>query len=159
MAWSPENIDGRGYDYAALAKYADQGKADCVSECHSVSVAVFVMSYDEQSQMWGGGRCEARPNSPLIQTFSGVRKYLQLGVPPTKLILGLPWYGYRYPCLGKALFSPLPSLPLLPRPRLELSSGVCYIAEVPFRGCNCTDAAGREFAYKDVMEMLGKTGQ
>ena len=50
--------------------------------------------------------------------------------------------------------SPL-SLPS-PSPLLEFSSGFCYIAEVPFRGCNCTDAAGREFAYKDVMKMLGK---
>ena len=34
--------------------------------------------------------------------------------------------------------------------------GVCFIEEVPFRGCNCTDAAGREFAYKDVIKMLGE---
>ena len=34
--------------------------------------------------------------------------------------------------------------------------GVCYIEEVPFRGCNCTDAAGREFAYKEVIKMLGE---
>ena len=33
VAWSPDNIDGRGYDYAALARYADQGEAEsvCVS--------------------------------------------------------------------------------------------------------------------------------
>lgn len=100
-------------------------------------VSVFVMSYDEQSQMWEDGRCQARPNSPLVKTFSGLRKYLQLGVPHSKLVLGVPWYGYRYPCE-------------------ELSAGVCYIDLVPFRGCNCTDAAGREFAYKDVLKMLGK---
>ena len=94
------------------------------------------MGYDEQSQMWEDGRCQARANSPLIKTFSGVRKYLQLGVEARKLILGVPWYGYRYPCL-------------------ELSRGVCYIQRVPFRGCDCTDAAGREFPYKDVMRMLG----
>ena len=35
-------------------------------------------------------------------------------------------------------------------------NGVCFIEEVPFRGCNCTDAAGREFAYKDVIKMLGE---
>ena len=28
---------------------------------------------------------------------------------------------------------------------------------VPFRGCNCTDAAGKEFAYKDVVKMLAKS--
>ena len=40
---------------------------------------------------------------------------------------------------------------------LEFSSGVCYIESVPFRGCNCTDAAGREFAYKDILKMLEKS--
>ena len=95
------------------------------------------MGYDEQSQMWGTAPCQARPNSPLVKTFSGLRKYLMLGVPPGKLVLGVPWYGYRYPCL-------------------RLSAGVCYIQRVPFRGCNCTDAAGREFPYRDVLKMLGE---
>ena len=95
------------------------------------------MGYDEQSQMWGTATCQASPNSPLVKTFSGLRKYLMLGVPPGKLVLGVPWYGYRYPCL-------------------RLSAGVCYIQRVPFRGCNCTDAAGREFPYRDVLKMLGE---
>ena len=123
VAWSPDNIDGRGYQYRALAEAAD---------------LVFVMGYDQQSQMWQRERCRARPNSPLIKTFSGVRKYLQLGVESEKLVLGVPWYGYRYPCQ-------------------QLSAGVCYIEEVPFRGCNCTDAAGREFAYKDIINFLKKS--
>ena len=63
-------------------------------------LVVFVMSYDEQSQMWENERCQARANSPLLQTFTGIKKYLQLGVPAHKLILGVPWYGYRYPCQG-----------------------------------------------------------
>ena len=58
------------------------------------------MSYDEQSQMGENTRCQARANSPLMKTFSGLRKYLQLGVGPRKLVLGTPWYGYRYPCQG-----------------------------------------------------------
>ena len=59
------------------------------------------MSYDEQSQMWENERCQARPNAPLMKTFNGLRKYLQLGVPAEKLVLGVPWYGYRYPCKGE----------------------------------------------------------
>ena len=39
---------------------------------------------------------------------------------------------------------------------LEIVGKVCFIEEVPFRGCNCTDAAGREFAYKEVIKMLGE---
>ena len=35
VAWSPDDIDGRGYDIAGLGKYAD---------------ALFVMAYDIQSQ-------------------------------------------------------------------------------------------------------------
>jgi len=123
VAWSPDNIDGRGYQYKALGRAAD---------------LVFVMGYDEQSQMWQNERCQARPNSPIMKTFSGVRKFLQLGIQAHKLVLGVPWYGYRYPCE-------------------ELIAGVCYIREVPFRGCNCTDAAGIEFAYKDVMNMLAQS--
>ena len=75
-----------------------------------MTVAVFVMSYDEQSQMWGRERCRARPNAPLLQTFAGVRKYLQLGAEAGKLVLGTPWYGYRYPCRGAAWSQCLPSL-------------------------------------------------
>ena len=37
VAWAPGGIDGRFYNYQLLCKYAD---------------LVFVMSYDEQSQMW-----------------------------------------------------------------------------------------------------------
>ena len=40
---------------------------------------------------------------------------------------------------------------------LEFSNGVCYIKSVPFRGCNCTDAAGSEFAYKEILKMLEKS--
>jgi len=34
---------------------------------------------------------------PLFIT--GLKKFLQLGIPADKLVLGLPWYGYDYPCL------------------------------------------------------------
>lgn len=30
--------------------------------------------------------------------FSGTKKFLALGIPAEKLVLGLPWYGYDYPC-------------------------------------------------------------
>ena len=102
MAWSPDKIDRRGYEYALLAKYADKGRILPLSMQLNVGlfILVFVMSYDEQSQMWENSRCRARANSPLMKTFSGLRKYLQLGAEPGKLVLGTPWYGYRYPCQG-----------------------------------------------------------
>ena len=44
VAWSADGIDGRYYDYASLGRYAD---------------TLFVMAYDEQSQMWDD-TCKAR---------------------------------------------------------------------------------------------------
>jgi hypothetical protein len=39
------------------------------------------------------GRCVASANSPLDTVRKGVQQWLDLGVPPHKLVLGLPWYG------------------------------------------------------------------
>ena len=49
-------------------------------------------------------------------------------VPAHKLILGTPWYGYSYPCVN----------------RVPDDADVCSIKLVPFRGVNCSDAAGTE---------------
>lgn len=40
-----------------------------------------------------------RANSVLDRAMSGILSYQALGVPNDKLVLGLPWYGYHYPCL------------------------------------------------------------
>jgi len=120
--WTP-GADKRNYLYKEMADNVD---------------IVFVMGYDTQSQMFGTGLCRARPNSPLFSIFRGIQKYIQLGISKKKMILGVPWYGYKYPCV-------------------TLKKGVCVIMEVPFRGCNCSDAAGKEFAYKDVLEMENKS--
>ena len=40
-------------------------------------------------QIWG--RCVASANSPLALVRRGVQQYLDLGVPASKLVLGLPW--------------------------------------------------------------------
>ncbi len=93
------------------------------------------MAYDEQSQIWDKP-CSARANSPVRQTFAGVKEYLKLGISPDKLILGVPWYGYKYPCEA---YNP--------------NTDLCLIKEVPFRGCNCSDAAGKEFNYGNLVEL------
>ena len=40
--------------------------------------------------------------------FLGLVAFLELGIPPSKLVVGLPWYGYLYPCVnvteGKCYF-------------------------------------------------------
>ena len=55
VAWSPNCIDKRCYDYAAIAESCD---------------LLFVMSYDEQSQILGD--CIAMANAPLSQTLNGL---------------------------------------------------------------------------------------
>lgn len=37
-----------------------------------------------------------------LLNFVGIQKYLDLGISPDKLILGVPWYGYYYSCLSLA---------------------------------------------------------
>ena len=46
--------------------------------------------------------------------------------------MGLPWYGYDYPCLQVK------------------EDSMCILKEVPFRGVNCSDAAGRQYCYPDI---------
>ncbi|XP_062412629.1 di-N-acetylchitobiase [Sardina pilchardus] len=119
VAWSPKCIDKRCYDYSAIADSCD---------------LLFVMSYDEQSQVWGD--CMALANAPLIQTLIAYKQYLEMKIDPRKLVMGVPWYGYDYPCLT---FSEV---------------GVCEIQKVPFHGAPCSDAAGRQIPYSFMMKQI-----
>ncbi|RUS75440.1 hypothetical protein EGW08_016790 [Elysia chlorotica] len=118
VAWKP-NTDLRYYDYVGLAENSD---------------FLFVMAYDEQSQIYG--ECLALPNSGLGRAHEGLQVYMkELNIAPSKLVLGLPWYGYYYPCIQK-------------------KKEKCYIKEVPFRGVNCSDAAGRQIPYGEIYKMV-----
>uniref|UniRef100_A0A3P8S424 Di-N-acetylchitobiase n=1 Tax=Amphiprion percula TaxID=161767 RepID=A0A3P8S424_AMPPE len=119
VAWSPKCIDKRCYDYVTIAKSCD---------------LLFVMSYDEQSQILGD--CIAMANAPLHQTLNAYNQYLDLKIDPKKLVMGVPWYGYDYPCLNLS------------------QDGICSIAKVPFRGAPCSDAAGRQKPYKWIMKQV-----
>ena len=121
VAWSPDGIDGRDYDIGAFAAAAD---------------LLYVMDYDTRSQIFDA--CIAGANAPYFGMVHGLSRYLALGVRPSQIILGVPWYGYRYPCVvGTAS-----------------SAEVCPIAEVPFRGINCSDAAGRELSHDAILAKL-----
>lgn len=63
-------------------------------------------------------------------------RYLALGIPPEKLVLGLPWYGYDYSCIA--------------------TTGVdtCHIKRVPYQGANCSDAAGKQIPYSTINDLL-----
>ncbi|XP_068236876.1 di-N-acetylchitobiase-like [Palaemon carinicauda] len=118
VAWKAGGIDGRFYDYKAIGEYSD---------------LVFIMAYDEMSQIFDEP-CNARANSGLMKAIEGIDSYLQLGIPGNKLVIGVPWYGYRYSCID---FD---------------ENETCYIEEVPFRGANCSDAAGSQHPYSYMVE-------
>ncbi|XP_040843297.1 di-N-acetylchitobiase isoform X1 [Ochotona curzoniae] len=119
VAWSPKSIDRRCYNYTGIADACD---------------FLFVMSYDEQSQIWS--ECIAAANAPLNQTLAGYSDYTRMGINPKKLVMGVPWYGYDYTCLNLS------------------KENVCTIAKVPFRGAPCSDAAGRQVCYGVIMKQL-----
>ncbi|XP_041367376.1 di-N-acetylchitobiase-like [Gigantopelta aegis] len=125
VAWSPLDhdrcIDNRCYDYPVLS---------------TVSDFLFVMSYDEQSQILGD--CVAAANSGFYKTLTGLQGYLKYArIPPNKLVLGVPWYGYKYQCLN-----------------FDTKTKKCEIAKVPFRGVNCSDAAGKQFDFRVIIPMM-----
>eukprot|EP00501_MAST-03F_sp_TOSAG23-6_P000835 GSMAST32.ASY1.ANO1.866.1 assembled CDS len=108
VAYSPDDIDGRAYNYTSLAMASD---------------LLYVMDYDVQSQITNA--CIASANSPISTVMKGIHRFLDIGVPKKKLILGVPWYGYRYACL----------------PGTKQIARYCPIQPVPFRGAKCSDAA------------------
>lgn len=122
VAWSPKCIDKRCYDYTSIAAASD---------------VVFVMSYDEQSQIWGD--CIAMANTPYNQTITAYQQYVAMGIDPKKLVMGLPWYGYDYPC------------------KEFTQDGVCWLKKVPFRGAPCSDAAGHQVAYGSLMKQINSS--
>lgn len=120
VAWSPNCIDKRCYDYVGLSKATD---------------FLVMMDYDMRSQIFGP--CVASANSPPNLVLQGLANFTKLGISPDKLVLGLPWYGYDYPCVS-----------------LSSDGTTCSIEEVPFRGVNCSDAAGTEKNYYVLMSLL-----
>lgn len=81
------NYEFRSYDYLSLAKACDY---------------FFVMQYD--AEFWNNVQCLNKPSGPNcslacssleVDTY-GVEAYLTLGISPSKLYLGFPWYGLFY---------------------------------------------------------------
>ncbi|GAM21054.1 hypothetical protein SAMD00019534_042290, partial [Acytostelium subglobosum LB1] len=122
VAWSPNCIDGRCYDYFGMSQATD---------------FLVVMDYDLRSQVITD-QCTASANSPLDLVMQGMINFTNVGVPVDKLVMGVPWYGYFYPCLGDSL---------------NIENLICPIPLVPFRGVNCSDAAGRQYGFNQIIEL------
>ena len=127
VAWSPNCIDLRCYDYAGIAAAAD---------------LLFVMAYDMRSQVFWPAPCDASANAPLPLTLEGMGNWtgLEVSVDPSKLILGVPWYGYIYKCISNT----------------APDAAYCPIERVTWRGVNCSDAVGSEHNYFELVDILRK---
>jgi di-N-acetylchitobiase len=127
LGWKP-NVDERYYDYKRLSDICDY---------------VFLMVYDTQSQIKTGPPCHAGPNSPVsaveksLGWYSSPSSSSDLNIPYEKIILGLPWYGYYYNCTS-----------------YDPTTEECTIPTVPFRGVECSDAAGRQIDYPYTIKAL-----
>ena len=53
----------------------------------------------------------AGPECPLPQLLEGIRQYGRLGIPPSALVIALPWYGHDYRCVDQAIGSPCELVP------------------------------------------------
>ena len=125
VAWSPNCIDLRCYDYAGIAAAAD---------------LLFVMGYDMRSQVFWPAPCDASANAPLPLLLEGMGNWtgLELSVDPNKLVLGVPWYGYIYTCIDGT----------------APDAAYCPIERVTWRGVNCSDAVGSEHNYFEIADLL-----
>ncbi|RLN97124.1 hypothetical protein BBJ28_00010133, partial [Nothophytophthora sp. Chile5] len=126
VPWAPRGVDGRYYPWRELAAAVD---------------FLFVMSYDMRSQIYDA--CLAGANSPLALVKQGLREFL-LGyeIDPAKLVLGVPWYGYKYPCQHAT----------------TAASSSCQIQAVPFFDAPCSDAAGSQVDYGDIRRLIRTQG-
>ena len=69
------------------------------------------MAYD--MEFWNDYTCELPSHpykcspacSPQQTNEYGIRTFLGLGIPPEKLVLGLPWYGLSYENVAGVLFN------------------------------------------------------
>lgn len=60
-------------------------------------LVLFILQYDMRSQIYY--QCIGAANSPLALVKQGLEEFIfGFGIAPDKLVLGVPWYGYKYAC-------------------------------------------------------------
>ncbi|XP_051868355.1 di-N-acetylchitobiase-like [Pristis pectinata] len=122
VPWSPDCINGQCHDYSEIANSCD---------------SLIVMSFDMQKQMWTD--CRAKASAPFYQTISGISAYIKLGIDSRKIVMGVPWYGFNYPC------------------KRFLEAGNCELIGRPYRGAPCSSKIARRLPYKDIMRQLSRS--
>lgn len=130
----PNNGWSAAYDYAALGKAAD---------------LVVIMAYDEH---WAGGPAGPVASLPWVEA---VVRYATSTMPPDRLLLGLPAYGYDWPPGGSAMALSAPAAERLAA-RTGAAIGWDQSAQVPF--FRYWDSAGLEHAvyYENASSAAGK---
>ncbi|XP_059839530.1 di-N-acetylchitobiase-like [Hypanus sabinus] len=118
VPWSPQCIYGRCYEYAKLNANSDR---------------LLVMGYLMHTT--NTDYCFAKPNSPYSEVSSGITEYINLGISPSKLVLGVPWFGVDYTCK-----------------KLHEEGGCELINKYDRKTCNAKD--GDTIPYKTVMTLL-----
>ena len=95
-----------GYDHLALSK---------------VMNFTVPMAYDE---CWGANKATA--NSPIDRLVKGMTDYAALGVGAGSLVMGLPWYGWDFPCSEDASGAPCSVDPPAGKPWFGYATQVGY---------------------------------
>ncbi|XP_067894125.1 di-N-acetylchitobiase-like [Heterodontus francisci] len=122
VPWAPDCPDDPCNHYVEMANSCD---------------FFFVKSYNVQYQMWD--ECFAKAGAPDHQIYSGLSAYIKLGIDSRKLVMGVPWFGYDYPC--QRFYEP----------------GRCELEKIPVGGAPCSSKAGRLISYKEVMQQLPRS--
>ena len=135
-----------GYDHAAMAPYLD---------------FLLPMGYD---MCWGTQTGES--NDPVRSLQAGVDQYTsKLNIAAGKVVLGLPWYGWDFPCSGQELGAPCDVTPPAGKPWYGYATQVPFDNAIAFvqNGNNATpviiDPKGSGSKYFDRVDASGKRHQ
>ena len=105
----------------------------------NASDLLYVMGYNDPAR--AAGRCVAGGNSPIGSATLGLSQFLEAGVSASKLVLGVPWYGFGYPCLGAP----------------DARAALCPTASVPWDSGPCSGVTvDGEQSYGQLMARLNR---
>ncbi|XP_038649582.1 di-N-acetylchitobiase-like isoform X2 [Scyliorhinus canicula] len=131
------HMDGIFLELRDIIKHGTTDKESLTHLINETTKAFHHAIAGSQSQMWN--ECFAKANAPYGHTYSGLSAYINLGIDSRKLVMGVPWYGYDYPC--KHFIEP----------------GRCKLEPVPVQGAPCSSEVAKQIPYKEVMEQLPKS--